>query len=64
MCTNLWQARKPYNLFSLLENETMGMFSMGKRSKRKHEFGGTKVCEAEEEIKYFINPKLKNKVFC
>ena len=41
----------------------MGMFSMGKRSKRKHEFGGTKVCDAEEEIRYFINPKLKNEVF-
>ena len=61
MCSNLWQA--PLNLFSLLENETMGMFSMGERSKRKHEFGGTKVYEAEEERKTFTNPKIKNETF-
>ena len=41
----------------------MGMLSMGERSKRKHEFGGTKVYEAEEERKTFINPKIKNETF-
>ena len=34
------------------------MFSMGEKSKINHEFDVTKVCEAEEVRKYFINPKL------
>ena len=40
MGSNLWQALKAFNLFRLLENETMEMFSMDKGSKSKHDFGG------------------------
>ena len=36
------------------------MFSMRERRKRKHKFGGTKVCKAEEVRKYFVNPKIEN----
>ena len=51
------------NLFRLLENGTMEMFSVGERSKNKHKFGGTKAFEAEEIREYFINPKVENEVF-
>ena len=41
----------------------MEMLNTRGRSKSKHKFGGTKVCEAEEEREYFINPiKLKMKL--
>ena len=63
MDTILWKALKAFNLFRLLENETMEMFSIGEWSKSKHKFGGTKVCEAKEIRKYFINPKIENEVF-
>ena len=63
MDTILWKALKAFNLFRLLENETMGMFSIGEWSKSKHKFGGTKVCKAKEIRKYFINPKIENEVF-
>ena len=33
----------------------MEIFSMLERSKSKHKFGGTKVCEANEVREYFIN---------
>ena len=33
---------------------------MGERRKSKQKFGGTKVCNAEEVTKYFVNPKTKN----
>ena len=36
---------------------------MGGRSKNKHKFGGTKVCEAEKVREYFINPKTENELF-
>ena len=52
-----------FNLFRLLENETLKMFSMRKRRKSKHEFGGNKVCKAEEVRKYFVNFKIENEVF-
>ena len=52
-----------FNLFRLLENETLEIFSMRKKRKRKHEFGGTKVCKAEEVKKYFVNSKTENEVF-
>ena len=39
------------------------MFSMPKRCKSKHKFGGSKVCKTEEAIKYFPNPKIENEVF-
>ena len=58
MGSNLWQALKAFNLFRLLENETIEMFSMGERNKSKHNFGGTKVCEAEELREYFINTEV------
>ena len=45
MGSNLGQALKVFNLFGLLENETMEMFSLGERSKSKRKVGGTKVCE-------------------
>ena len=57
MGSNLLQALKVFNLFKLLENQTMETFSMGGRSKSKHKFGSMKVCEADEVIEYFINPK-------
>ena len=47
----------------LLEKESMEMFSIGERSKSKHKFSETKVCEAEEEREYFTNPKIEIEVF-
>ena len=38
---------KVFNLFRLLENETLEMFSMRERHKSKYKFGGNKVCKAE-----------------
>ena len=52
-----------FSLFSLLENETLEMFSMRDRRKSKHKFDGTKVCQAEEGRKYFVNSRIKNEVF-
>ena len=57
MGSNLLQALKEFNLFKLLENQTMETFSVGGRSKSKHKFGGMKVCEADEVREYFINPE-------
>ena len=37
-----------FNLFRLLENEILEMFSMRERRKNKHKFSGTKVCKAED----------------
>ena len=54
---------KAFNLFRLLENETLEMFSMRERRKRKHKFGGTKVRKAEEVGKPSVNPKIENEVF-
>ena len=51
-----------FNLFRLPENETLEMFSMRKRSKSKHKFGGTKPCKAEEVRKCFGNAKTENEV--
>ena len=39
------------------------VFSMGERIKGKHQFSGTKVFEAMEVRKYFINAKIENEVF-
>ena len=50
MGSNLWQALKVFNLFSLLENKRMEMFSMGEQSKNKHKSSETTVWEAEEDI--------------
>ena len=52
-----------FNLFRLLEYETLEMLSMRERRKSKHKFSGTKVCKAEEVRKYFVNSKIKNEVF-
>ena len=52
-----------FNLFKLTENETLEMFSVRKRRKSKHEFGGTKVCKTEEVRQYFVNSKIENEVF-
>ena len=52
-----------FNLFRLLENKTLEMFSMRERRKSKHKFGGTKVCKAEEVRKYFVNSKIENEFF-
>ena len=60
--TNLWQTLKAFNLFSLLENETMKMFSVGERTKSKHKFGEMKVCKADEVREYFVILKLKMKL--
>ena len=47
--SSLWQALKAFNLFRLLENETMDMFSMGERN-----------ASADKVREYFINPKVEN----
>ena len=61
MGSNWWQALTAFNLFRLLENETLEMFSMDQRSKSKqHKLGGMRVCEADELREYFINPKIEN----
>ena len=52
-----------FNLFRLLENVTLEMFSMREGHKSKHKFGRTKVCKAEEVRKYFVNSKIENEVF-
>ena len=44
-----------FNLFKILENETLQMLSMREKHQSKHKFGGTKVCKAKEVRKYFIN---------
>ena len=36
---------------------------MREMCKSKHKFGVTKVCEAKEVRKYFVNPKTENEVF-
>ena len=41
----------------------MGVFSMGKRSKSKHNFGRTKVCKTDEVRGYFINLKIEKEAF-
>ena len=51
---------KALNLFRILENETMEIFSMGAQSKSKHKFGEVKVSEADEVTVYFINPEIEN----
>ena len=52
-----------FNLFRLVENKTLKIFSMRERRKSKHKFGGTKACKAEEVRKYFVNSKIENGVF-
>ena len=64
MCTlgiTLWQVLKTFNSFSLLENETMEMFSVTVRNEGKHKFAGTKVCETVEEWRIFnsLNSKWR-----
>ena len=36
------------------------MFNKQERRKSKYKYGGTKVCKAEEVIKYFVNPKIES----
>ena len=38
----------------------MKMFSVAKRTKSKHKFGGMKVCEADKVREYFINLETEN----
>ena len=52
-----------FNLFRLLENGTLKIFSVQERRKSRHKFGGTKVCKAEEVRKYFVNPKIEIEAF-
>ena len=52
-----------FNLFRLLENETLEMFSMPERRKSEYKFGGSKVCKVEQVRKYFVNYKIENEVF-
>ena len=52
-----------FNLYRLLEKETLEMLIMRERRKSKHKFGRTKVCKSEEVRKYFVNSKIKNEVF-
>ena len=60
---DLCKELKVFNLFRLLENETLKIFSIRERRKSRHKFGGTKVCKAEEVRKYFVNPKTEIEVF-
>ena len=55
--------KRIYNLFTLLENKRLEMFSKRERRKSKHKFGGTTVRKAEEVRKYFGNPKIENEAF-
>ena len=52
-----------FNLFRLLEKETLEMFSMRERRRSKHKFGGTKVYKVEKVRKCFVNSKIENEVF-
>ena len=52
-----------FNLFRLLENKTLKIFSIRERRESRHRFGGTEVCKAEEVRKYFVNPKIEIEVF-
>ena len=52
-----------FNLFRLLENGSLEMFSMPEIRNSKCKFGGTKICKAEEVRKYFVNSKIENEVF-
>ena len=36
---------------------------MEERRKSKYKIGGTKVCKAEEVIKYFVDLKNENEIF-
>ena len=54
---------KVFNIFRLLENKTLEMFSMRERRKSKHKLSGTKVCKAKQVSKYSVNPKSENEVF-
>ena len=54
---------KTFSLFRLLKNETLEMFVMRERRKRKHKFGRNKVCKGEEVRKCFVNPEIENEVF-
>ena len=60
---DLCKELKVFNLFRLLENETLKIFSIRERRKSRHKFGGTKVCKVEEIRKYFVNPKNEIEVF-
>lgn len=48
MGTILRQVIKAFNLFQLIENETMEIFSMRVRNKSKHKFTGMKVSKTVE----------------
>ena len=37
-----------FNVFRLLEIETLKIFSIREGRKTRHKFGGTKVCKAEK----------------
>ena len=63
ICTIVWWGSKAFNLFRLLENETLKIFGIRERRKSRHKFGGTNVCKAEEVRKYFLNPKIETEVF-
>ena len=47
-----------FDLFRLLENVTLEMFSTREGRKSKHKFGVTKVCKAKEVGKYFVHSKM------
>ena len=57
------QILKAFNLFKLLENETLKIFSIRERHESRHKFGGTKVSKGEEVRRYFVNPNIEIEVF-
>ena len=41
----------------------MEIIRIGKQSKSKHKFGGTKACESDEIRECFINPNIEDEAF-
>ena len=48
-----------FNLFKLLEQETLKVFGIRERRKSRHKFDGTKVFKSEEVRKCFVNSKIQ-----
>lgn len=61
MGTILRQVLKAFNLFQLLENEPMEIFSMRVRNKSKHKFTGMKESKTVDEREY-LRPKIQIKI--
>ena len=58
MRTIFWQALETFNLFRLLENDIMELFSIGVRKESKHEFAEREVYKVWKVKECFINTKI------